>query len=117
MQLEITSKTYWIATQPVDFRKGINGLCRMVIDQLSHSLNEGVFVFYSKDRKKIKVLCWHRNGFILLYKQLAKGKFYTKVDPERQVVSLDKKQLSWLLAGLDWEVMSAGTDLPFQDYY
>ena len=38
MKLEITSKMYWIASQPVDFRKGINGLCRMVIDQLGLTL-------------------------------------------------------------------------------
>ena len=117
MKLDISPETCWLASEPVDFRCGIDGLCSIVLKQFGQSLKTGTFIFYSKDRKKIKVLSWHRNGFILIYKRLAKGKFYSGVDLEEGVAALDKEQLSWLLAGLDWQLMSTNTELTFQNYY
>ena len=49
----------WLAREPQDFRKGINGLSIVVEEQLRHDPFSGqLFVFINKARDKIKVLYW-----------------------------------------------------------
>ena len=49
--------TVWLARDPVDFRKGINGLSIVVEEHLHHDPFSGqLFVFINKARDKIKVL-------------------------------------------------------------
>ncbi len=116
MQLKISSPKIWLATEPVDFRRSIDGLCEYIKDHFSLALKESIFVFHSKDRKKLKVLVWHKNGFVLVYKRLESGCF--KYCPAgNPLVTLDDKQLSWLLAGLDWHLMSHWNELSFDDYF
>ncbi len=115
MQLTISSPKIWLATEAVDFRRSIDGLCELIQSNFSVELKNSLFVFYSRDRKKIKLLTWHRNGFVLLYKRLEKGCFKVNA-AESGLATLDEKQLSWLLAGLDWVSMSDWKELEF-DYY
>ena len=63
----------------------------------------GIFVFCNRAKDKLKVLVWHDNGFVLLYKRLEKGKFTIIPDQDASSVVLDEQQLNWLLAGLDWD--------------
>lgn len=116
MRLEITPPQCWLANAPIDFRVGIDGLCRYVSEQWPGKQKEGVFIFYSKDRKKVKLLGWHRNGFVLVYKRFSSGRLHISTDNQSQVV-LNKDQLSWLLAGLDWPLMSSCDELAFEDFY
>ena len=54
----------------------------------------------------------------MLYKRLEKGKFkIVKYDKEAQTVTLDTKQLSWLLAGLDYDLMSQNKALDYSGFY
>ena len=47
----------WLAREPVDFRKQINGLSILVEDQLAHDPFSGqLFVFTNKKRDKVKIL-------------------------------------------------------------
>ena len=73
MKLEITPTRCWLANQPIDFRCGINSLCQHVLNTLEGNPKDGVFIFYSKDRKKLKLLSWHRNGFVMVYKQFCRA--------------------------------------------
>lgn len=116
MQLKLTSPKIFLATQAVDFRCSVNGLCGLAQEHLSKELKEGIFIFYSRDRKKLKLLTWHRNGFVLVYKRLEQGKFYLRAT-EEGALSIDEKQLGWLLAGLDWAGMSDWKELEFDDYF
>jgi transposase len=46
--------TVWLARDPVDFRKGINGLSILVEDQLSSDPFSGqLFVFTNKKRSRV----------------------------------------------------------------
>lgn len=109
MQLKLTGKEIVLAQDAVDFRKSIDGLCGLITE-----INiEKIYIFYNKLRNKLKILGWHRNGFILLYKRLEKRKFV--INGENK--SLDVQQLSWLLAGLDWEEMSNFGELKYKDFY
>lgn len=59
----------WLARDPVDFRKGINGLSIVVEEQLAHDPFSGqLFVFINKARDKIKALYWERSGLRLWQK-------------------------------------------------
>ena len=99
MQLKLSSPHIWLATESVDFRCSIDGLCERVCQHFKSQLRDGIFVFYNRHRDKLKILAWHGNGFALLYKRLEKGKFTLPCSGEP--ITLTEKQLSWLLAGLD----------------
>ena len=65
-----------LAVEPVDFRKGIDGLaglCRKVLreDPFSGCL----FVFRNRSATAVKVLVYDGQGFWLCQKRLSKGKF------------------------------------------
>lgn len=66
----------YLYLQPVDFRKSINGLSALV--ELEMSLDPfmpALFVFCNRQRDKVKLLYWERNGFVLWYKRLEKQRF------------------------------------------
>jgi transposase len=116
MQLKLSSPQIWLATQAVDFRLSIDGLSQLLQSQFNLDLKAGIFIFYNKTRKKIKILTWHQNGFVLVYKRLESGCFSIKTS-EEGLMTVDERQLSWLLAGLDWVSMSAWKELEFDDYF
>lgn len=116
MQLTLSSKQIWLATDAVDFRRSIDGLCEIVQTSFSLSLKESIFIFFNRNRKKVKLLTWHKNGFVLIYKRLEKGSFKVG-SSETGLLTLDEKQLSWLLAGLDWVSLSQWNELEFDNYF
>ena len=65
-----------LAVDPVDFRKGIDGLaglCRKILH--SDPFSGYLFVFINRRRTAIKVLCYDTQGFWLCQKRLSKGRF------------------------------------------
>ncbi len=116
MHLTLSSPKIWIADGAVDFRKSIDGLIEIVSALGQRNPREGVYVFYNASRNKVKILAWHGNGFVLLLKRLERGCF--TVTPRGDgFAQLAEKQLSWLLAGLDWLSMSNWNTLTYDNYY
>ena len=65
-----------VATQPVDFRKGHDGLAAVVHNELGLDPYSGVaYVFRAKRADRIKVLWWDGTGLVLAYKRLEQGRF------------------------------------------
>jgi len=65
-----------VAVEPVDFRKGIDGLaalCRQVL--ASDPLCGALFVFRSRRGHAIKCLTYDGQGFWLCQKRLSQGRF------------------------------------------
>ncbi len=117
MQLTILSEQIWVSTEPTDFRKAIDGLSALVQDKFEHSPMTGIYLFFNRSRDKVKLLSWHRNGFVLIYKRLERSKFcINRKDNTPPLVNIDAKQLSWLLAGLDWLEMSDWDELEFDEF-
>jgi transposase len=103
----------YLASSPIDGRKAINGLCASVMESFTDKLMDGsVFVFYNHARNRIKCLFWDRNGFVLYHKRLERGKFHVEPNSEGRI-ELSQQQLDWLLAGLDFSLMSAFPELDY----
>jgi transposase len=91
-----------VATKPVDFRKGAEGLAALVRDEMkANPFSGAVYVFRAKRADRIKLVFWDGTGVCLFVKRLEDGKFqWPKI--EDGVIRLTAAQLSALLEGLDW---------------
>jgi transposase len=114
MEITLQSKKIFIASKPIDFRKAIDGLCALVVDELQKEPSEGIYIFYNKSLDRIKILGWHRNGFVLLYKRLESGKFFVRTDGDN--LQINSEQLNWLLIGVDWKLLS-GRECKINAYF
>lgn len=96
-----------VATKPVDFRKGMDGLAALVKEQLRADPFSGVvYVFRAKRADRVKLIWWDGTGVMLLAKRLEDGQFrWPKV--EDGVMRLTSAQLQALLEGLDWRRVQA----------
>jgi transposase len=95
----------FVATRPVDFRKGIDGLALAVQEMFGLDPFCGaVFVFRSKRADRIKLLVWDQTGMVLVHKRLEDGKF---VWPQVQdgVMRMSGAQFSALFEGVDWRML------------
>ncbi len=92
----------YLAVGDTDMRKSINGLSVLVEQAMRHNPFTGdMFVFCNRRRNMIKILYWDQNGFALWHKRLEKQRFHWPTSTD-EVVSLETKELEWLLAGLDY---------------
>ena len=91
-----------IATKPVDFRKGHDGLAALAQRELGLDPHSGIIVvFRAKRGDRIKVLVWDVSGLVLTYKRLEQGAFvWPKI--KDGVMRLSKVQFETLFEGLDW---------------
>ena len=106
MEIALQSEQIFIANKPVDFRKNILSLCTLVIEEMQKEPSEGIYIFYNKNLDRLKIIGWHRNGFIMLYKVLETGKFLVQCDGDN--LQINPEQLNWLLIGVDWRLLSGG---------
>ena len=66
----------FVATQPIDFRKGVHGLVALVAEGLAGEPYSGdVFVFRSKRSDRLKLLVFDGSGLVLATKWLEDGDF------------------------------------------
>jgi transposase len=91
-----------VATQPVDFRKGHDGLAAVVQEKLGLDPHSGlVVVFRAKRADRIKVLFWDGSGLVLAYKRLEDGRFAWPAI-SNGVMRLSRAQFEALFEGMDW---------------
>ena len=91
-----------VATRPVDFRRGMDGLARTVKEDLRADPYSGVvYVFRAKRSDRIKLLYWDGSGLVLYAKRLEQGGFrWPKI--EGGVMRMTSVQLAALVAGMEW---------------
>lgn len=71
-----STETYFLYGSACDMRKGFNGLCGLVRNELNRDpVNGEVFVFLNRNRTHLKMLHWEHGGFVLYYKRLERGRF------------------------------------------
>lgn len=88
-----------LAVEPVDFRKGIDGLVAVCRQKLAaEPFNGAVFVFASRNRRSLKLLAYDGQGFWLAQKRLSEGRFGWWPGPASGAVCLlEPHQLQLLL--------------------
>jgi len=75
LQLSPHSRIF-VATEPVDFRKGIDGLAAVGRQRLGDNPLEGaVYVFRNRSGTSRKLLLYDGQGYWLCMKRLSKGRF------------------------------------------
>lgn len=116
MELQLKAPKIWLACKPVDFRKSIDGLTAMLTSEFHKTLSPDIIIFYNRAKNKVKLLARHQSGCILIYKRLDNRKF-SFMETEQGLYELSSSQLSWLLAGLDWHLMTRCNELAFDDYF
>lgn len=94
-----------VATRPVDFRKGAEGLASLVRESMRNDPFSGtVYVFRAKRADRIKLIFWDGTGLCLFAKRLEQGSFRWP-SIEDGIMRLSAAQLSALLEGLDWRLV------------
>jgi transposase len=92
-----------LATQPVDFRRGMDSLAALVQQALRADPFAGdVFVFRSRRMDRVKILVFDGTGLRLYSKRLEAGRFCWP-SPAEGTVRLTGAQLATLLEGLSWD--------------
>jgi transposase len=92
----------YLASQPVDMRSGHDGLFAIVKGWGLDPFSGDLFAFVGKRRNRVKVLVWHRGGFLLMYKRLERGHFrIPELDAGKRTATLDATDLAMLLDGID----------------
>ena len=97
----------WLAVEPVDMRLGIDGLSLLVQEALGKAPCDGsAYAFRNKRSNRIKLLLWDGTGVWLGARRLHRGRF---IWPHASAVicTLNQAQWNWLVAGVDWEKLSA----------
>ena len=93
----------YVATRPVDFRKGMDGLALAVQEMMGLDPFCGAaFVFRAKRADRIKILIWDRTGMVLVHKRLESGTF---VWPQVRDGRMSPAQFSALFEGIDWRLV------------
>jgi transposase len=88
-----------VAVEPVDFRRGIDGLVAVCRQRLqADPMSGALFIFGSRNRKSIKILAYDGQGFLLFQKRLSAGRFHWwPAAGAEPTVGLDARQLQLLL--------------------
>lgn len=94
----------FIATQPIDGRKGADGLVALIRSAFQHDPLDGhLHVFFSKRADRVRVIYWDRSGFALWSKRLERGRFHAEftADGSFTTRAIDGADLAPILDGLD----------------
>lgn len=88
-----------LAVEPVDFRKGIDGLagvCRNILDE--DPFAGYLFIFTNKKRTSLKILIYDGQGYWLCQKRLSAGRFkWWPAGNDLRLSVLDPCQLQHLI--------------------
>lgn len=97
-----TGTNIYLCTQPVDFRKGFDGLTGVVTTALGHNVTDGsLFLFVNRKQDRIKALWWETGGLTLWYRRLEQGTVeLPKSDGDQSHVTIDSVELAMWIAGV-----------------
>jgi transposase len=98
-----SSVRVYLASVPVDLRRGHDGLVAIVRNEWKLNPFDGhLFVFLGRRLDRVKILVWDRNGFVLYYKRLSQGRFrMPSIPADAERVEMDATTLAMLLDGID----------------
>ena len=93
----------YIATRPIDFRCGHDGLAAKVQEMLRlNPFSGAAFVFRSKRADRIKILVWDQTGLVFTSASKVASLFGTIADG---VMRMSPAMFAALFKGLDWRLV------------
>jgi transposase len=88
----------FLCHQPISMHKSFEGLGALVERLFPGELLSGaLFIFLSKSKSSMKILCWDGDGFVIFYKRLEKGSF---VPRDGHAFRLHRRDFLMLLEGV-----------------
>jgi transposase len=94
----------FVATQPIDGRKGADSLMAIVRDLLGHDpLSGHLYVFFSRRCDRVRVVYWDRSGIAMWSKRLERGRFRPAfgADGALSANAVEFTELALVLEGID----------------
>jgi transposase len=94
----------FVATQPVDGRKGADSLMVIVREVFRQDpLGGHLFVFFSKRCERVRIVYWDRNGFAMWTKRLERGRFRPRLSAAGTLTadSIEHAELALILEGIE----------------
>ena len=108
LQLTPQSRVF-LAREPADFRRGIDGLAALCRQRFGENPMDGaIFVFRNRRGTALKLLCYDGQGFWLCHKRLSAGRLRWWPARAESSVRLSARQLQILL----WNGNPEALELP-----
>jgi transposase len=102
--ISVNARRLFLCAQPVDMRKGMDGLASIVLSQLQQNPSGGdIFIFLGKRSTSLKALCWDGDGYWLCNKRLAEGRFLIPL-----VERSDGRPATIELSEVEWHLLLDG---------
>ncbi len=96
-----------VAVQSVDMRRGMDGLAAIIQQSLGELPFDGTaYLFRNRQGHRLKMLVADGQGLWLCQRRLHQGSFVWPKSAETSLV-LSLAQWRWLVAGVDWQKLSA----------
>lgn len=93
----------YLASKPVDFRKGMDGLAAIVMNEFDLDPFSGaIFIFRSKRADRMKLIVWDGSGLVMAYKRI-EGAGFVWPRMTDGVITINRAQFEALFEGLDWQ--------------
>ena len=96
---------YYLYQGDVDMRKGINGLYKLVKNEMRKvPISGDAYIFFSRNRRMVKILKWDGDGFILYYKKLERGTFERlRYNADRRCFNMPWRDFVMMMQGASLE--------------
>lgn len=94
----------FVATQPVDGRKGADSLMAIVREVFRQDpLSGHLFIFFTMRCNSVRIAYWDRNGFAVWMKRLEKGRFRPKFSPDGRMTAsaIEAAELALIVEGIE----------------
>jgi transposase len=103
----LSPASWWIAVEPIDLRRGMDGLLTTIATQFGQDgLAGGAYVFRNRSGTRIKVICADAHGVWMCVRRLREGRFVWSRRSD-QVCEIDARAFAWLCTGVDWHRLCA----------
>ena len=100
-----------VCIQPIDFRKGIDGIAAVCRNHLKQDPHEGaLFLFRNRAKSSIRSLIYDGQGFWLCTKRLSKGKFHWWPESQMNIATIQSWDLQTLIGNGNPSLAAFGED-------
>ncbi|WP_187428688.1 hypothetical protein ROLI_012080 [Roseobacter fucihabitans] len=98
---------FYVASKPVDFRKGMDDLAAIFQNEFDLDPFSGaIFIFRSKRADRLKLIVWDGTGLVMTYKRI-EGKGFEWPRIQDGMINMNKSQFEALFEGLGWKRVTA----------